>query len=117
MVDKRRNPFEGNQLNREAIEWFARMRGDEAERHRASFERWLARGALHRSAYNRIANVYSEGKGVHWENLLPPQPARGAAKHVWMVSIGVAQLDGLVAWRMVAVTLLQGASGLHTQPP
>src|SRR3546814_2415667 len=85
MVDKRRNPFEGNQLNREAIEWFARMRGDEAERHRASFERWLARGALHRSAYNRIANVYSEGKGVNWENLPPPQPVRGAAKHVWMV--------------------------------
>lgn len=113
MVDKRRNPFESNQLQREAIEWFARMRGDEAERHRAGFERWLARGAVHRSAYNRIANLYSDGKRVNWENLPPPQPVRGAAKRVWMVSIGVAALVGFVAWRIVAVPILPGDSSLE----
>lgn len=116
MVDKRRNPFESNQLQREAIEWFARMRGDEAERHRAGFERWLARGAVHRSAYNRIANLYSDGKRVNWENLPPLQPVRGAAKRVWMVSIGVAALVGFVAWRMVAVPILPGDSGLNAPP-
>lgn len=116
MVDKRRNPFESNQLQREASEWFARMRGDEAERHRAGFERWLARGAVHRSAYNRIANLYSDGKRVNWENLPPLQPVRGAAKRVWMVSIGVAALVGFVAWRMVAVPILPGDSGLNAPP-
>ncbi len=116
MVDKRRNPFESNQLQREATEWFARMRGDEAERHRAGFERWLARGAVHRSAYNRIANLYSDGKRVNWENLPSPQPVRGAAKRVWMVSIGVAALVGFVAWRMVAVPILPGDSGLNAPP-
>lgn len=116
MVDKRRNPFESNQLQREAIEWFARMRGDEAERHRAGFERWLARGAVHRSAYNRIANLYSDGKRVNWENLPPPQPVRGAAKRVWMMSIGVAALVGFVAWRIVAVPILPGDRSLNAPP-
>jgi transmembrane sensor len=116
MVDKRRNPFESNQLQREAIEWFARMRGDEAERHRAGFERWLARGAVHRSAYNRIANLYSDGKRVNWENLPPPQPVRGAAKRVWMMSIGVAALVGFVAWRIVAVPILPGDGSLNAPP-
>src|SRR3546814_12116229 len=41
---------------------------------------------------------------------------RGAAKHVWMVSIGVAALVGFVAWRMVAVPILPGDSGLNTPP-
>src|SRR3546814_14582228 len=68
------------------------------------------------SAYNRIANVYAEGKGVNWENLPQPQPVRGAVKHVWMVSIGVAALVGFVAWRMVAVPILPGDSGLNTPP-
>lgn len=116
MVDKRRNPFESNQLQREAIDWFARMRGDEAERHRAGFERWLARGAVHRSAYNRIANLYSDGKRVNWENLPPPQPVRGAAKRVWMMSIGVAALVGFVAWRIVAVPILPGDRSLNAPP-
>lgn len=116
MVDERRNPFESNQLQREATEWFARMRGDNGERHRAGFERWLARGAVHRSVYNRIANLYSDGKRVNWDNLPPPQPVRGAAKRVWMVSIGVAALVGFVAWRMIAVPILPGDSSLNAPP-
>ncbi|HZU50410.1 MAG TPA: FecR domain-containing protein [Sphingomicrobium sp.] len=46
----------------EAAAWFARMRGPEAEASRAEFERWLARGALHRAAYNRAAEVFAMGK-------------------------------------------------------
>jgi len=113
MVDERRNPFESNQLQREATEWFARMRGENAERHRAGFERWLARGAVHRSVYNRIANLYSDGKRVNWDNLPPPQPVRGAAKRVWIASLGVAALVGFVAWRMVAVPILPDDSSLN----
>ena len=116
MVEKRRNPFEGNQLQREATEWFVRMRGEQAEQHRAEFERWLARGALHRTAYNRIANLYSAGKRVNWDNLPPPQPVRGAAKRMWMMSIGVAALVGFVTWRMVAVPILPGDSVLNAPP-
>lgn len=113
MVDKHRNPFEDNQLQREATEWFVRMRGEDAGRHRADFERWLARGALHRTAYNRIANLYSAGKRVNWDNLPPPQPVRGAAKRMWMASIGIIALAGFVAWRVIAVPMVPGNTELH----
>lgn len=108
MVDKRRNPFEDNQLQREATEWFVRMRGGEAERHRADFERWLARGALHRTAYNRIANLYSAGKRVNWDKLPSPRPVRGAAKRMWMASLGIVALAGFVAWRAIGVPMAPG---------
>src|SRR3546814_6714317 len=41
---------------------------------------------------------------------------RGAAKHVWMVSIGVAALVGLFACGLFAVPSLPGDSGLNTPP-
>lgn len=50
-------------LRDEAADWFAIMRGPEAEARRAEFDAWLA-GALHRSAYNRIAETFSIGKGL-----------------------------------------------------
>jgi len=56
-----RPPGDG-ELMREAAFWFARMRGPEAEASRAGFEAWLARGALHRAAYNRAAEVFAFGK-------------------------------------------------------
>ncbi len=55
------------QLTEEAATWFARMRGPEAEQHRGEFEAWLARGALHRSAYNRAAEIFSLGKFLERE--------------------------------------------------
>jgi transmembrane sensor len=54
--------FLGNPLMEEAALWFARMRGPEAECHSRDFEAWLAGGALHRSAYNRVGEIYSIGK-------------------------------------------------------
>jgi transmembrane sensor len=114
MIEQRRNPFENNQLHREATEWFVKMRGDEAEGHRPDFERWLARGALHRTAYNRIANLYSAGKRVDWDNLPPARPVRGAAKRLWMMGVGVAAIVGFVAWRTVAVPMLPNDSGFHS---
>lgn len=50
------------QLMREASFWFARMRGPEADASRADFEAWMARGALHRGAYNRAAEIFAMGK-------------------------------------------------------
>ena len=49
-------------LREEAAAWFARMRGDDAVRHRAAFEQWLARGAMHRAAYNRVGEIFAAGK-------------------------------------------------------
>lgn len=55
-------PTQDGQLMAEAARWFARMRGDEAEAIRTDFEAWLARGALHRAAYNRASEIFSMGK-------------------------------------------------------
>lgn len=48
----------GNQFYDEAADWFTKMRGPDADAHRADFEAWLKRGALHRAAYNRIAEIF-----------------------------------------------------------
>jgi transmembrane sensor len=55
-------PPANGQLLREAAAWFARMRGPDAEASRGEFEAWLARGALHRRAYNRAAEIFTMGK-------------------------------------------------------
>jgi transmembrane sensor len=55
-------PPKQDQLLQEAAGWFARMRGDEAEASRGEFEAWLRRGALHRQAYNRAAEIFAMGK-------------------------------------------------------
>ena len=51
-----------SQLRDEASEWFAIMRGPEADARRADFNAWLARGALHISAYNSVAETFNLGK-------------------------------------------------------
>lgn len=56
------NAPEREGLLEEAARWFARMRGPDAEANRHEFERWLARGALHRAAYNRAAEIFAMGK-------------------------------------------------------
>lgn len=59
-----------NQLREEAAEWFALMRGPEADTRREDFNRWLARGALHRNAYNSVAETFNLGKALKEEELL-----------------------------------------------
>jgi transmembrane sensor len=51
-------------LREEAADWFARMRGPDAEPSRAAFETWLAADPLHRDAFNRIGETFSLGKGL-----------------------------------------------------
>jgi transmembrane sensor len=55
-------PQRHGQLREEAAKWFVIMRGPEAEIHRNEFEAWLARGAVHRLAYNRIAETFSNAR-------------------------------------------------------
>jgi len=60
--DEPQKPASSDTLMAEATLWFGRMQGPEAEQHKPAFERWLARGALHRSFYNRAAEIYAMGK-------------------------------------------------------
>lgn len=56
-----------DQLLEEASIWFARMRGPDAEQHRAAFEAWLTRGAVHLSAYNRAGEIFALGRFLEHE--------------------------------------------------
>lgn len=47
-----------NALRQEAAEWFARLRGSDADRYRLDFERWRALDPRHRSAYAEIEQTY-----------------------------------------------------------
>lgn len=54
-------------LREEAAAWFAAMRGPAAQERKAEFETWLASDPAHRSAYARIAEIYSMGKSLRIE--------------------------------------------------
>lgn len=56
-TDDRLVPEEAG-LDEQAAWWVVRMAGPWAEPSRPEFDRWLARGALHRPAYERMARVY-----------------------------------------------------------
>lgn len=60
-------PPRRDQLLEEGSIWFARMRGPDAEEHRAAFEAWLASGAVHRSAYNRAGEIFALGRFLEHE--------------------------------------------------
>jgi transmembrane sensor len=57
-----------SQLRDEAAEWFAVMHGPDADARRSEFNAWLARGAVHREAYNRIGERFSQGKDLSRED-------------------------------------------------
>lgn len=96
------SPSGRDQLREEAATWFARMRGEDAEQHKAGFEAWLARGAVHRAAYNRIGEVFAAGKAL--KN--PQEDARTARP--------TGTLQGLMPIVLIAPTaLLSGLVGWH----
>jgi transmembrane sensor len=95
------NPFQKGQLRLEATEWFVLMRGPDAEQHRAAFEHWLARGALHRAAYNRVANLYSAGKQVDWEGLPDPKPVRARLRRTKVAALACLTVVGFFSWRLL----------------
>ncbi|MDE8652266.1 FecR family protein [Novosphingobium album (ex Liu et al. 2023)] len=114
MTDAPRNPFEKGQLRLEATEWFVLMRGPDAEQHRAAFEQWLARGALHRAAYNRVANLYAAGKQVDWDALPPPRPVRGALWRTKAAALAGLTIIGFLSWRLLSSPGMP--MGHETQP-
>ena len=44
-----------------AAEWFARMRGPDAERHRAEFDPWYRADSAHAAAYDRMGLRWDQG--------------------------------------------------------
>ena len=103
MTNRRRNPFARDQLRGEAIDWFLTMRDSDAEQHRAEFEKWLARGAMHRAAYNSVAHTYLIGD-VNWDELPPAQPVRGTVIRTRIALVGLLMLLACLVWRFVVPT-------------
>ena len=66
----------GNQFYDEAADWFTKMRGPDADAHRTDFEAWLKRGALHRAAYNRIAEIFLDSDATADSRSGPPTQTR-----------------------------------------
>lgn len=92
-----------DQLREEAAHWFARMRSEDAERYRPEFEAWLARGAVHRAAYNRIGEVFSAAKVLKGDGVAPgtmfarhPGLSWSVLSALLAVSLGAAAFGG---WR------------------
>lgn len=100
MTDSRHNPFEKGQLRMEATEWFVVMKGPDADDHRREFDQWLARGALHRAAYNRVANLYSAAKQVDWDAVPKARPVRGSVRRTHLAVLATITLVGFLTWRM-----------------
>ena len=89
-----------DQLIEEASIWFARMRGPEADEYRPEFDRWLARGAAQRSAYNLAGEVFAHGKflaGSEDEQIIKK---RNAADPLFS-----PKSLALAAWAMLALGL------------
>jgi transmembrane sensor len=98
------------QLAEEAAMWFARMRGPEADAHRAAFEAWLARGALHRGAYNRAAEIFSMGKFLENET-----PKAATLMRPWMErrpALAALAGAGVTALAAAALFIWQGTNAI-----
>jgi transmembrane sensor len=74
----------GNQFLDEAADWFARMRGPEADLHIEEFEQWLRRGALHRAAYNRVAEIFAMGRGLTSDARQSSDAPTGSSPRTWV---------------------------------
>lgn len=87
-------------LNREGAEWFARMRGPDAETARPEFDAWLAQGAAQRGAYNRAAEIFAMGKLLAEEEVSAPAPAPRPRAKARVAALALCGLGALaaVAW-------------------
>lgn len=90
-----------DQLDREAAQWFARMRGPDAAATRDAFEAWLAQGAAHRAAYNRAGEIFAMGK------LLAEQAPISAPRYVG---------GRVLALAAIALSLVAMASWMLKRP-
>ncbi|MDR6709304.1 transmembrane sensor [Novosphingobium sp. 1748] len=115
MMEEAETPRSHGQLRDEAADWFTLMRGPEAENRRLEFEAWLARDAVHRLAYNRIAETFSLGKflneGSEPEKADQPKSQSRSRRRMPFAFIG-AGLVGLIA--LAAVGAHQWRENLHS---
>jgi transmembrane sensor len=103
----------GNQLYDDAAEWFARMRGPDAAAHQSEFDAWLARGALHRAAYYRVAEIFTDSGRLD-------NPAEVPIKEPWHRSgeAGLATVALLVsAFTTMAVLYLHSDVNVPDSAP
>lgn len=105
-------PRRHGQLREEAADWFAIMRNpEEAEIRRKEFEAWLARGALHRAAYNRIAEAYSIGKRLK----APPEDDALPSDAAFSDDMGQSPRRSKAKRRAVLILAMLGAVALVAQ--
>ena len=114
------------QLFEEAAAWFARMRGPDAEASRDDFEAWLARGALHRSAYNRAAEIFAMGKLLQDPDAQDARPAERAQRRLMpaaaaLAAVSLAAGAGWIGLRQAAephrgIAVVAGQSPTATRP-
>ncbi len=102
MNENNDTPKRPGNLRDEAAEWFAIMRGPDAGARREEFEAWLARGALHRTAYNKIAETFSIGKGLKEDapddaDSPLPSPASQKAGRLKMAGIALGLVGAVAA--------------------
>jgi transmembrane sensor len=91
-------------LNREGAQWFARMRGPEAETLRPQFEAWLAQNAGQRTAYNRAAEIFAMGKLLAEEAPAPaPAPRRPAKARVTALAMCAFGAVAMGGWGMMQI--------------
>lgn len=85
-------------LREEAAAWFAAMHGPAAQDRKIEFEAWLAASPSHRSAYARIGEIYSLGKGMEFD--LDPMNVRGShrARLLTASVAALCLLVGSLAW-------------------
>lgn len=113
MSEAETGPPAEDRLLQEAAAWFARMRGPDAEASRDEFEAWLARGALHRRAYNRAAEIFAMGK-VLGDNQGPTTSGAGRDGH-WNWRVLAALGATLLA--LVTTTWLALRATMDAQVP
>lgn len=103
MTDTPHQPASRGSLRDEAADWFALMRGPDAERRRAEFEAWLDGHAIHREAYNRIAETFSLGKALKGAGLdekvrepFPPATKSNSGRRAWATAFLLIAVAGAV---------------------
>jgi len=109
-------PKRRDQLTEEASAWFAKMRGPDAPVHRPAFDTWLARGALHRSAYNRVGEIFAMGRFLAEEKASDARMRDVRRSRRALIAIAATLLVGIMAsgaWVMFALQKSGNGNGDH----
>lgn len=95
-------------LREAAANWYARMRGPDAERYRAAFEEWLGAASAHGSAYERIALRWDQSALVghtpsgQARDGLPEAQPRSPASRYFALAAGLVAVISLGTFFLVS---------------